>query len=63
MKSRGEKRSGQRKGEVTNITISIGVCDSTKAKGVYQVMKSADVALYLAKQKAATKFVLLNRFG
>jgi diguanylate cyclase (GGDEF)-like protein len=50
-KAGAKKRSGQRKGEVTNITISIGVCDSTKAKGVYQVMKSADVALYLAKQK------------
>ncbi len=50
-KAGAKKRSGQRKGEVTNITISIGVCDSAKAKGVYQVMKSADVALYLAKQK------------
>lgn len=44
-----QKRKRTKDGEIVNITISIGVCDSREVKEVSAVMKQADEALYKAK--------------
>jgi len=54
-KSRGAKK----KQEYVNVTISIGVADSTESNKVSEVMKAADNALYKAK-KAGRNQVCIN---
>lgn len=47
----GSKKRGAKKAkDSVNVTISIGVADSSESKHVHEVMKSADGALYQAKQ-------------
>lgn len=50
-----KKRGGKKNQDSVNVTISIGVADSSESNDVYTVMKSADSALYKAKQSGRNK--------
>lgn len=55
----GSKKRGPKKNEESvNVTISIGVADSSEGKDVYTVMKSADEALYKAKKSGRNQVCL-----
>lgn len=45
------KRRKNKSSQSVNVTISIGVCDSENTKNPQEVLKTADEALYQAKQK------------
>jgi len=50
-----KKRGGKKNQDSVNVTISIGVADSSESNDVYTVMKSVDSALYKAKQSGRNK--------
>lgn len=50
-----KKRNGNKRSDVVNITISIGVCDSSESNNVKAVLKKADEALYKAKKGGRNK--------
>ncbi|TMX46863.1 GGDEF domain-containing protein [Vibrio sp. Hep-1b-8] len=55
----GSKKRGPKKNEESvNVTISIGVADSSETKDVSTVMKSADEALYKAKKSGRNQVCL-----
>ncbi|MCZ4296251.1 GGDEF domain-containing protein [Vibrio sinaloensis] len=55
----GSKKRGPKKNQDSvNVTISIGVADSSETKDVYTVMKSADAALYKAKKSGRNQVCL-----
>lgn len=57
-KAGSKKRGGSKKNDVVNVTISIGVADSSEINKVSEVMKAADKALYKAKKAGRNKVCL-----
>ncbi|NOH81111.1 GGDEF domain-containing protein [Vibrio sp. RE86] len=57
-KEGSQKRGAKKAKDYVNVTISIGVADSSETKKVSEVMKSADNALYKAKKSGRNKVCL-----
>ncbi|RTZ17323.1 GGDEF domain-containing protein [Vibrio aquaticus] len=57
-KAGSKKRGGNKRNDVVNVTISIGVADSSEINKVSEVMKAADKALYKAKKAGRNKVCL-----
>jgi GGDEF domain-containing protein len=54
-KAGAQKRKSKKQGDLVNITISIGVCDSQETRSVKTIMKKADEALYKAKNSGRNR--------
>jgi diguanylate cyclase (GGDEF)-like protein len=54
-KQGSKKRGAKKASDTLNVTISIGVADSSETSKISEVMKSADEALYKAKQAGRNK--------
>lgn len=55
-----KKRSAQANSDIVTITVSIGVCDSKQHRNPLQALKSADEALYKAKQAGRNRVELAS---